>query len=373
MVHFALGWHFGLGGLGGWRGCGGRFGDGDGLLLFACGLVGRLLRPGLGGLGFLGLLAPGQLYYFSRDGSFSSCLRGCLVIAIPLRICLAGCLVVALVVLAGCDSAGQSATGSASTPVSQGSQVKDLSAILVDGPTFVDLKADSVTVKLDTSIPVVCAAAYGTTTSYGELATDANMGGTGHTNHLPLLGGLQPDTEYHLRMQGVGADGTLYRSKDYTFKTPPAQQGGSKPQGTNLALLANGAKVTGVSSNYGGGDNNSAYGANHAFDGDPTTQWSSNGDGNNAWVEIKLASPAHVTAIGFWTRTMGSSAQINSFRVRDDGGKAYGPFKLDDASGIHYFPVDFTAETLRFEAVDTSGGNTGAVEIEVYGQAQPAR
>jgi hypothetical protein len=65
---------------------------------------------------------------------------------------------------------------------------------------------------------------------------------------------------------------------------------------------------------------------------------------------------------------MGTSAQISSFQVVADGGKTYGPFKLDDASGIHYFPVDFTAQKLRFEAVDTSGGNTGAVEIEVYGE-----
>jgi hypothetical protein len=251
--------------------------------------------------------------------------------------------------------------------------VKDLSVILADGPTFQDLKPDSVTVKLDTTIPVVCAAAYGTTTSYGRLATDTDMAGSGHSNHHPLLSGLQPNTTYHLRMQGVGADGTLYQSKDYTFKTPPGQPEGAKPQGTNLALLANGAKVTAVSSNYGGGDNNSSYGANHAFDGDPSTQWSSNGDGNNAWVEIKLASRSHVTMVGFWTRTMGTSAQISSFRVVADGGKSYGPFKLDDASGIHYVPVDFTAQTLRFEAVDTSGGNTGAVEIEVYGQPEPAR
>ena len=63
-------------------------------------------------------------------------------------------------------------------------------------------------------------------------------------------------------------------------------------------------------------------------------------------------------------------AQISSFQVVADGGKAYGPFKLDDAGSIHYFPSDFTAQRLRFEVLDSSGGNTGAVEIEVYGQPQ---
>jgi hypothetical protein len=196
------------------------------------------------------------------------------------------------------------------------------------------------------------------------------MAGGAHSNHHPLLTGLQPDTEYHMRVQGIGPDGTLYRSKDYTFRTPkaaPEDAPESKPEGTNLALISSGARVSGVSSNYSGGDNNSQFGANNAFDGNPSTQWSSNGDGDKAWVEIELAKPAHITHIGFWSRTMGSSAEIRSFRVLADDGKSYGPFSLKDASSIHYFPVDFTSQRLRFEAVDTSGGNTGAVEIEVYG------
>lgn len=245
--------------------------------------------------------------------------------------------------------------------------MKDLAEILASGPTFTDLKSNSVTVLVDTKIPVVCAAAYGTSTQYGQIATDSDMAGGAHTNHHPVLAGLQPDTEYHLRVQGVGPDGTLYRSKDYTFHTPKPETAQGKPEGNNLALTRRGARVTGVSSNYGGGDNNSQFGANHAFDGDPSTQWSSNGDGDKAWVEIELAKRISITSIGFWTRTMGSSAQILSFRVLTDDGKSYGPFKLDDAGSIHYFPVDFTAQRLRFEAVQTSGGNTGAVEIEVYG------
>ena len=34
---------------------------------------------------------------------------------------------------------------------------------------------------------------------------------------------------------------------------------------------------------------------------------------------------------------------------------------------MHTFEVEFTARTLRFDAADTNGGNTGAVEIAVYG------
>ena len=65
---------------------------------------------------------------------------------------------------------------------------------------------------------------------------------------------------------------------------------------------------------------------------------------------------------------MGTSAQISSFRVVTDRGETFGPFDLSDASAVHYFDVDLTAKKLRLETVDSSGGNTGAVEIEVYGE-----
>ena len=68
---------------------------------------------------------------------------------------------------------------------------------------------------------------------------------------------------------------------------------------------------------------------------------------------------------------MGTSAQVFSFRVVSDDGTSAGPFRLDDASSVHRFPTELTATRLRFEAVDTSGGNVGAVEIAVYGEAAP--
>jgi hypothetical protein len=64
---------------------------------------------------------------------------------------------------------------------------------------------------------------------------------------------------------------------------------------------------------------------------------------------------------------MGTSAQILSFQVVTDLGETHGPYSVPDAAGVHYFDVDLTARRLRFEATQTSGGNTGAVEIEVYG------
>ncbi len=46
----------------------------------------------------------------------------------------------------------------------------------------------------------------------------------------------------------------------------------------------------------------------NAFDGDAATAWSSDGDGDYAWIEMGLAGLTHITRVGFWTRTMGSSA-----------------------------------------------------------------
>ena len=59
--------------------------------------------------------------------------------------------------------------------------------------------------------------------------------------------------------------------------------------------------------------------------------------------------------------------QIFRFTVTTDRGETFGPFDLPDANILYTFPVEFTARRLRFDAVETSSGNTGAVETEVYG------
>lgn len=246
--------------------------------------------------------------------------------------------------------------------------VHPLSEILAKGPEFADAASDSVTVKIDTRIPVVCAAAYGTTIAYGSLATDTDMAGGAHQNHHPSLTGLKPDTTYHIRLQGVGPDGTLYASEDYTFKTLGAGtlNQPTKPQGKNIALASAGTRIQGVSSNFGGGDLNSTYGANKAIDGDLNTEWSSNNDGDKAFIELDLGKDYKINAVGFRTRTMGTSAQIERFQMITDKGEKLGPFNLPDAKSVYYFPVSTTAKTLRFEVLKSSGGNTGAAEIEVY-------
>ena len=138
--------------------------------------------------------------------------------------------------------------------------------------------------------------------------------------------------------------------------------------GINLASPENGASVAAVSSNFGGGGIYSTFGAANAIDGDTATEWSSASDGDTAWIDVELASETNITSVGFWTRTMGDTAQVNSFQVTTDRDETYGPFTVNDATTIYRFDTQFTARRLRFELLDTSGGNTGALEIEVYGE-----
>ena len=126
-----------------------------------------------------------------------------------------------------------------------------------------------------------------------------------------------------------------------------------RSQMTNLALISNGARVVAASSVFGGDED--AWGPDQAIDGNPSTHWATQGDGDSAWIEIELADETSISEIGFWSRTMGTTAQIFTFRVVTDRGETYGPFDLTDASTTNHFPVEFTAKRLKFEAVKTSG------------------
>ena len=216
----------------------------------------------------------------------------------------------------------------AQTPV-----VRPLSEILISGPEFIDLRPESVTVLVETRIAVACSAVYGVTSAYGQIATDTDMAAGGHQSHHPILIGLKPDTVYQMRMQGVGPDGTLFVSENYTFRTAArtvGEQAAPRPAGRNVAL---GATVHAVSSNYGSGALNSAFGGNSAIDGDPATQWSSDGDGDEAWIEIDLGEylrnrgrrlhrlerwePAHRSKAFRWLPTGVRSSDLSICRTPD--------------------------------------------------------
>ncbi len=237
----------------------------------------------------------------------------------------------------------------------------------IEGPTISDDHGTSVVIRFSTGVPTMCNVAYGTDANYGTLAMMAMMGGATR-DHEVTLGGLTPNTTYHYRISLTDQQARLYQSEDLTFSTGAAATPAPEGDADSVASLAAGARVVGVSSNFGGGPNTGAFGANSAIDGDPSTAWSSNGDGDDAWIEIELPQRYHVRAIGFWTRTMGDgTAQIVQFSVTTDQGVVLEPFDLPDADRLYTFPVEANASRLRFDAEQTSGGNTGAVEIHVIG------
>lgn len=221
------------------------------------------------------------------------------------------------------------------------------------------------TLPIETRVPVACTLVYGTTEAFGQLTLDQDMAGGTHSEHNPLLTGLEPETTYYFRVQGVDAEGTIYISETMTFTTPAMD---AEPV-ENLLSPERGAEVVGVSSNWNGQADDGSFGVLRALDGSPNTAWSTDGDGNEAWVEIRLGQRSVIQQVEFWTRYMSDgTAQIYEFTVTTDSGDTYGPFSLPDPNQPYTFDVAFEAETLRFDVTDSSGGNVGAVEIAVYGE-----
>lgn len=239
-------------------------------------------------------------------------------------------------------------------------------AILEDELEVANFANDgTATLPITTTVPVACTIVYGTTPEFGQLSVDQDMDGGTHSNHNPLLSDLEPETTYYFRVQGVDDSGNIYLSETMTFTTPPQIE----VENNNLLSAENGAEILGYSTAFGDAASDATWGINSAFDGSANSAWSSAGDGNDAYVEVKLAQRASIQEVEFWTRAMSNNtAQIYEFTVTTESGDVYGPFELPDAEQAYTFEVEFEAETLRFDVTDSNGGNTGAVEIAVYGE-----
>lgn len=226
--------------------------------------------------------------------------------------------------------------------------------IAVAGPDVeVDPSGTFAVLTVETSIDAICAVAYGVGEPKGSIATDQEMEPAGHRAHRVVLSGLESDAEYSYRLQGVGADGRLYRSETFTFRTPPAVASSLESN------LARGATVLEASSEF-----SAAFTASNAVDGDLSTEWSSRGDGDDAWITIDLQSETQVGAVAFRTREMDDGTAITeAFTVTVDGETTLGPFP----AGPDPVEVAFSGRVIRFDVAASTGGNTGAVEVEVYG------
>lgn len=230
-------------------------------------------------------------------------------------------------------------------------------------PQITALTADSAMLTFKASTPLACSVVYGTDSQFGAVATDANMNGGALTEHHPIMTGLKADTDYFYRLQGTAPNGNLYWSDIGSFRTPAA----SPVTRVNYAALANGGGIGAVSSNFGSVGNDKTWGANSAIDGSNATAWSSNGDGNNAFIEISLMKATAIKTVEVWSRSMNDgSAKIRSFTITVDSGQIFGPFVLENTDKAYSFPVTAITKNVRLNVVDSTGGNTGLIEFGAY-------
>lgn len=239
-----------------------------------------------------------------------------------------------------------------------GGGIKPADQLFVATPIVTpDPGGSSATLTVSTKLKVECRVYYGTTPAATDgSATDPDMAATGpHTTHRAVMVGLKPDTTYYYRVAGTDRSGQKYAAQLGTFHTPSAST--LRTPGRNIA---GSATVTGASSQF-----SDQYRAQNAIDGNPATEWSTAGDGDRAWITLDLGSVQQLAGIGFRTRSMSDgTAIIKAITVTGDDGKVLGPFPV--GTGLTVLPFALTTRTLRIAAAQTTGGNTGAVEIEVY-------
>lgn len=269
--------------------------------------------------------------------------------------------VVLLVALtaAACSSGGGSGTATP-TEVRPFSQVQATDFAFEPDPTDPGRGIFRVT----TTEPMICAIVWGETESFGNFNNSLAMNGTGITAHDVFLPGAVPGRTYHFQVQGSTADGTLYRSETGTFTIPgngtTTTTSPTEQQGADLAV---GATVAEVSSEF-----SSAFAASNAIDGSGTTEWSSRGDGDDAFITIDLGSVRQVAGVEFITRSMADGTAITkSYTVTVDGGQSFGPFPAGTAADPKFAAVATSGRRFRFDVDTSTGGNVGAVEVRVLG------
>jgi len=229
-------------------------------------------------------------------------------------------------------------------------------------PEVIEVSGSGASIGFSTGELTLGSTAIGLSNDFGRIARAP--GREPSKDHEVSLPGLESESEYYSETITIDEKGKLIRSEMISFKTLELA---AEDYGENFALRDKGADVSGVSSNFGN-DIAGSFGALNAIDGDPGTEWSSQGEGDNAWIEIELAEEIEVTGFGFWSRTMGDTGEIRKLRLLNGAGEVLGEFEIPDAEKLYNFTLSpVQAQKLRFEVVDSTGGNTGARVINVYG------
>jgi len=256
-------------------------------------------------------------------------------------------------------SAACSSGADEDTAVRPFSEVQATEATFENDPTFPGRGI----LRVDTTEAMICAIVWGETEDLGNFNNSLDMNGTGIVEHNVLLPGAEAGQTYFYRLQGSTADGTLYQSELMTFTLPPGDDtipdDAASEHGVNVA---EGATVIEVSSEF-----SASWAGANAFDGDLNTEWSSAGDADEAFITIDLGSAQEIAGVEFLTRTMtDGSATTETFFVVVDDGERFGPFVAGNPANPVFNEISFTAQILRFEVQDTTGGNTGAIEIRAF-------
>lgn len=264
--------------------------------------------------------------------------------------------IVLLLVLAGCASPG--GAGATDAEVRPFEEIQASDVVFEADP----LDPSRGIFRVETTEEAICAIVWGETDDFGRFNNSLAMSGTGIIEHDVVLPDLEQGREYVYVLQGTTADGTLYRSEIDTFTIPVTDAGAAAPEpdlGPNLAV---GATVVDVSSEF-----NEAFAGTNAVDGDLTTEWSSAQDGDDGSITIDLGTETAVTGVAFLTRSMADGSAITeTFTVTVDG-ETFGPFPAGSPSQARIAELTATGRELRFDVETSTGGNVGAVEIQVFG------
>ncbi len=217
--------------------------------------------------------------------------------------------------------------------------------------------------RMDTTEPMICAIVWGETESLGNFNNSLAMNGTGIIEHDVFLPGAEPGVTYFYKVQGSTADGTLYESELATFTIPEsdAPEGGDEDmtRGDNLSLTGT---VVETSSEF-----SDAWAGPNAIDDDTTTEWATAGDGDNAFIVIDLGSEKEIAGVEFLTRSMADgTATTTEYTVTVDSGDVLGPFSAGNLSDPMFTELATTGQFFRFDIVNSTGGNTGAIEIRLF-------
>lgn len=243
---------------------------------------------------------------------------------------------------------------------------------LVEDVEFLDLRVEELTdvravVRFDTSLPTSCEVEWGLTAdALVNTATDPSMEeGEVAIEHEVPLEDLSPDTMYFWRAKGTDVDERTFYSDVLSFRTP---MGTTMPTGENVATMTMGTSVVDVSSNFAGMANANTWGANNTIDGSMSTEWSSDGDGDDAWVTLDFGVMRDVQSFGFRSRKMlDGTSIVTSVRLIFDGDTTMGPFATPDPDLRYEFPLTpIRARQVRVEVVTSTGGNTGAKAIQFF-------